>query len=785
MAENTTRQPNGGKGITPRELYRIHEQAVKYAGLGLFRYDNQDRIVFVNSQVLRIFELQDRFDDPYELVGENLGDFVQLIGGAHEFRNAVQEQGEIHNFECELQTLAGNRKCVLFDAFPATNKGRPCAMQVVVRDITGRKTMEDELRESEQRYRRIVETAEEGIWVVDEGNKTVLVNTKTAAMFGCQAQEMIGRSVLAFLDMEHRESCGEVLDKCKKGHRQARELKFERQDGSALWARVACNPITTMEKSCCGVLLMVTDISERKQYEIELAREKERLAVSLRSIADGVITTDADSHITMMNQVAEELTGWSEQDAIGRPLDDVFRVYEPSTNKHASHIYENALKDGHCMSPMFKVELMTRDNKRRIVADSTAAIKDDAGDVMGIIIVFRDITQQQRLEIEREKAARLESLGNLAGKIAHDFNNILTGIAGNISLARAELVAGSGAADLLQEAEGECIRAAQLTSQLLTFSSGGSAATAQTSIGEAVKQAAEFAVRGSNVKADITIAPQLWSVCLEAAQIDQMVRHLVRNAVQAMPSGGIVSVIAENVELDDDNVPVDRSPGRYVRLIFADHGVGIPPEQRDKIIDPYYTTRPGRVGMGLAIVYAILQKHSGWLHIDSAVGEGTRVELYIPAQEQSAPTDSKKDYEEEEKGMLQGKRILVMDDEATLRRLIERVLTKSGLVVDTVSDGDAAIDRVRDARREGTAYDLVILDLTVPRGRGGQEVLSEIRAIDSDVPVIAASGYADAPAIESPGEFGFDEVLLKPFQIGELQDLVRKILESRISSEDD
>lgn len=758
---------------------------MKFAGLGLFRYDNQDRIVFVNSQVLQIFELQDRFADPDELVGENIGDFVQLIGGACGFRDAVHERGEIHNFECEFQTPAGNRKCVLLDAFPVNDRGQTCAIQVVVRDITGRKAMEDELRESEQCYRRIVETVEEGIWVVDEDNKTVLVNTKTAAMFGCQAQEMIGRSVLAFLDMEHREDCGEVLEKCKKGHRQARDLRFERQDGSALWARVACNPITTMEKSCCGVLLMVTDISERKEYEIELTREKERLAVSLRSIADGVITTDADSHITMMNRVAEELTGWSEQDAIGRPLDEVFKVFEPSTKKHASHIYENVLKDGHCMSPMFKVELLTRDNKRRIVADSTVAIKDDAGDIMGIIIVFRDITQQQRLEMEREKAGRLESLGNLAGGIAHDFNNILTGIAGNISLAQAELAAGSGAADLLKEAERECSRAARLTAQLLTFSRGGAETGAQASIGEAVKQAAEFAARGSNVNVDIKTPPGLWNVCLEAAQVDQIVHNLVRNAVQAMPNGGTVYVNAENVELGGDAVPLGKNPGRYVRLSFQDHGVGIPPDQRDKIIDPYYTTRPDRVGMGLSIVYSILQKNSGWLDIDSAVGKGTRVELYMPAQEQPESTGSKKQDEEEGKGMLQGKKVLVMDDEATLRSLIERVLKKSGFIVDTVSDGAAAIDSLRDARREDTAYDLVILDLTVPGGKGGQEVLSELREVDADVPVIVSSGYANAPAMKSPREFGFDEVLLKPFQVGDLQELVWKTLAAHVSSEDD
>ena len=632
--------PQKNNAVSTREMNKARRQAVEFAGIGLFRYRYDGTIIFSNAEAVRILELEDRFPDPEKLAGRNIEDLVLYMGPKKRLRDAVKEFGEVQNFEYEFKTLKGNRKCVLYDAFPVKRRGKPDEIQVIIRDITGRKVMENELRDSEQRYRRIVETAEEGIWVVDEHSNTILVNAKTASMFHCRASEMIGRSVLSFLDMEHRDDCANVLAKCKAGHRQARELKFLRQDGTPLWTLVACNPITSMEGACCGALMMVTDISERKEYELALAREKERLAVSLRSIADGVITTDVNGQITMLNPIAEDLTGWQEREAIGRPIEDVLKVFDPETGKPAKHIYEDALRDGRISVPPCKVELACRDNKRRLITDSTAAIKDESGDIMGVIIVFRDITRQHHMEVEREKNARLESLGLLAGGIAHDFNNILTGIAGNVSLVKASFSLDSEATELLTEAEDECMRAAQLTSQLLTFSKGGAAADIQAPIGETVKQATLFALRGANVSADLRIAPHLWEVRLDPSQVDQIVHHLIRNAVQAMPSGGTVTVKAENMEMERDAAALERPAGSFVRLTVRDRGAGIPPEEQEKVFDPYYTTQPRASGMGLPIVHSIVQKHGGWVNINSRVGEGTSVEVFLPGEKAPPPTAS-------------------------------------------------------------------------------------------------------------------------------------------------
>lgn len=277
---------------------------------------------------------------------------------------------------------------------------------------------------------------------------------------------------------------------------------------------------------------------QRKQLEKNLVEEKKRLEVTLHSTGDGVIATDIEGNVTVLNRVAEQLTGWTQEEAIGKPLNEVFHVINENTRKRIPNPVATVLETGRIVGLINHAVLISRDGTERIIADSGAPIHDELGNLFGVILVFRDITETRRLEEELHRLDKLESIGTLAGGIAHDFNNLLTGIIGYISLARRHVEPQSKADKGLIEAEKASWRARDLTQQLLTFASGGLPIKKTVSITELIKESATFALRGSNVKGEYSLPDDLWRVEIDEGQINQVMTNLVINAVEAMPGGG-------------------------------------------------------------------------------------------------------------------------------------------------------------------------------------------------------------------------------------------------------
>jgi signal transduction histidine kinase len=262
------------------------------------------------------------------------------------------------------------------------------------------------------------------------------------------------------------------------------------------------------------------------------------------------------------------------------------------------------------------------------------------------------------------KAQKVEAVGVLAGGIAHDFNNLLTAIMGNISLARLYAQPYAKISARLTEAENACVRARELTHQLLTFARGGAPIRHTASISELLEESATFALRGSNVRCDLSIPETLWLADIDCAQIHQVFINVILNAAQAMPEGGIVRVRAENITVNADNV-LSLRPGRYIKLIISDEGCGIPAEHLPKIFDPYFTTKEGSSGLGLPTAYTIVAKHNGHMAVESTVGIGTTVSMYLPAsQPQTVPAPPEESHAKAGRG-----KILVLDDEAAIRDL--------------------------------------------------------------------------------------------------------------------
>lgn len=517
--------------------------------------------------------------------------------------------------------------------------------------------------------------------------------------------------------------------------------------------------------------LRILPVRMVRQAVLSLFEEKERAQVTLRSIADGVISTDGQGKVVLVNAEAEMLTGWSQQEAQGRHLHEVFHILDEKTRAVLENPVEQVLRQA-TVQLVNHTALVARDGTERIIANSGSPIRNAAGKLIGVVLVFRDVTGKQKLEAEMQKAGKLESLGILAGGIAHDFNNLLTVILGNISLAMTYTSPEDALHDRLVSAEGACLRARNLTYQLLTFSKGGAPVMETVSLPELIRSSSDFALTGSHVRPEINIADNLPSVKVDAGQINQVLHNLIINAVEAMPGeGGIITLRADPVSIQkNDALPLPE--GEYVRISVQDQGTGVPQEQIPRIFDPYFTTKRWGSGLGLATSYSIIKNHGGHIMVDSVPGKGTTFHFYLPA----CQTLTVKNQEKEDR-IIRGKgMILLMDDEELVRTVAGEMLKALGYEVSFAVDGDEAIDQYRKAQESGKRFDAVILDLTIPGGMGGKETIRKILELDDKVRAIVSSGYSENPVMSECSGYGFAGVLSKPYNVRQMSRVLHAVL---------
>ena len=511
-----------------------------------------------------------------------------------------------------------------------------------------------------------------------------------------------------------------------------------------------------------GVSIVVNRHLElRRKAEDALAGEKERLSVTLRSIGEGVITTDLSGKVSLMNRVAEELTGWLQEEVIGRNLEEVFVIMDEKTRQRPLDFLDRFFESGPIRVLPSHTILISKDGTQLLISGKGTPIRNKNSNIVGIVIVFRDITEQEHMLKEILKADKLESVGILAGGIAHDFNNILTAILGNISLAKMDVDPRSKIYHILAEAEWASIRAKDLTQQLLTFSKGGAPIKKTTSMNTLLTDWVSFALRGSNVKWCLQIQDDLWHVEIDEGQVSQVIHNLIINADQAMPDGGTIIVSAENYIHNGSNL-FHLASGKYVKMSVLDEGVGIPPEHLEKIFDPYFTTKAKGTGMGLASSYSVIRRHGGHIQVNSKVGCGTEFLMFLPASEKCiAPKSQLKEIPHQGTG-----RVLLMDDEPLIRDLAAELLTCLGYSVATSRDGAETIDLYKESKQHGEPFDAVIMDLTIPGGMGGKEALEKLLKLDPQIKAIVSSGYCNDPIMGDFRRYGFAGVLAKPYSVG-------------------
>jgi signal transduction histidine kinase/CheY-like chemotaxis protein len=452
----------------------------------------------------------------------------------------------------------------------------------------------------------------------------------------------------------------------------------------------------------------------------------------------------------------------------------VFEYVHPEDAPAVMEIFKNSIRTLSSGQAVFRYR--HRDGEWRWLESSGKAFLAKNGEACGVV-VSRDITERKKIEEELLRASKLESLGVLAGGIAHDFNNLLTAIIGNLSLAKTSSNPSAEVVKCMVEAEKASLRAKGLTQQLLAFAKGGAPVRKTTAINPVLREAAGFALPGSKVRCEFHLPDDLWMVEIDEGQISQVINNLVINAQQAMPEGGIISIRGENFTLDTEKAGehVLFQQGRYLKISITDHGTGIKKEHLSRIFDPYFTTKQRGSGLGLATAYSIIKNHEGYITVTSELGVGTTFTLYLPASFKDLPSQPN----QRERSLLGKGKILVMDDEESIRELLVQMLTYCGYEAIVAGDGETAILLYTEATRAGLPFHAVIMDLTIPGMMGGKEAVKLLLDIDPDAKAIVSSGYANDPVMAEFRKYGFRGVVAKPYQIEELSEVLQTVLEGK------
>ena len=513
-----------------------------------------------------------------------------------------------------------------------------------------------------------------------------------------------------------------------------------------------------------GTCMVIELVAPRLAYALAMGMALDALAESetrfrdvFDTVGDGIIVADVSNRkLIMANSAICNMLGYTASDLVALSVND---IHPKERVEEVVQIFEAMVRgdQDHAM------EIPMQHKNGSVVLADVSARRTVISHKRCVVGVFRDAGERLRREDEQLQVQKLESIRTLAAGIAHDFNNLLTGLIGNVSLAQMQLDKGQQAWELLDEAQRAAMRGTALTRQLLTFAKGGAPVRTRTNIVQVVRDSANLAASGSNVQCQFDLPSAECAVTGDEGQLAQVFQNLVRNAVEAMPGGGVVGVQVSRQK---------SKRGDEVCIEVSDHGPGIAPEVLDKIFTPFFTTKDKGSGLGLAVAFSIVQNHGGRIQVSSKPDVGTTFRVSLPVLEgrESVPSPT----HETRPGV---GRVLVMDDEAMVVRMAEKILHNAGYQTQGAANGDVALAAYLEALARGQGFDVVILDLTVPGGMGGREAAERILAIDPSARLMVSSGYSEDAVMANFRRHGFCAVLPKPYNAQQLCDAVHAVLQ--------
>lgn len=633
--------------------------------------------------------------------------------------------------------------------------------QSIMRDVTERIKVEEDLREYQQRLELIfrINPSVMSISTLQEG-RFLSVNPAFSKLTGYAVEEMVGRTsseLEIWADKNQREQLVKSLKSPAQIVTAVVKVRCKSGELVSILASITIIRIKNTDYS----LVVGMDISDRIRMENALRANEEKISTLLHLIPDSIFRIYRDGTI-----LEKKIDGSSaEQLGIaGEEPQEIFQLIPQREERHqAAEIIERALRTRQTLSFNFSVNSDAWHYFECVVTPSST---DEC------VCIIREMTERRRMEEELVKSAKLESLSVLAGGIAHDFNNLLSGLFGYVELAREFLQQGETAKALLNlnKIPGVFERAKNLTYQLLSYAKGGEPVRTVVDIAQIVHDTTTFILSGTSLKPEFHFSDQNLLCEVDANQISQVIDNIVLNSVQAVPDGGKLLVCVERLE-PGKGLPAQLKSAPHVKISFRDFGPGIPPEIKARIFDPFFSTKKEGSGLGLSTAYSIVKKHGGYIEANSELGQGSEFVIFLPVG-----TD-KIQLQRSGENQIHGRgNILVMDDEEFMRNLISTSLSSMGFFVETVPDGKIAVEKYESYLKKGRSFDVVVLDLVVVDGLGGVAAVRELRKTDPNVLAVASSGYADDPVIADPQRFGFDAAISKPYRASELGSLLNRLI---------
>ena len=747
------------------------EQILEAMPVALVYADVDRRIMQVNSAFTRMFGYapEEVLGQKTEIIYARPGEFEEQ--GRRRYNRQARET--YASYEIAYRRKNG-------EIFPSETVGTPVrdsrdrviGLLGLVRDITESKRAEEAVRESENRFRTLFEAAPVSMLALQDG-KCTLANPASARLLGYERPEdLVG---LSALDTIAPESRGLIQTRMAQLDARQRnepvELSVLRPDGERAWTLSSSVSIDLVGRP--AVLVIGQDITRQKRAE----QERERLLSAIEQLAEVIVITDAEGTIQYVNPSFEKVTGYTMDEVQGRNprilksgrRDEAFyrELWETITGGRIwQGRFVNRKKDG---------SLYTEEA-------SVSPVFDEGGTVTNFVAVKRDITSEIEWERRLTNAQKMEALGTLAGGIAHDFNNILSAIMGFSEMVEADLPEESRSRDDIKEVITACTRARDLVKQILTFSRQSDREPRPVRLDLVVKEALKM-LRSSlptSIEIRQSVSPDIPAVVADPTQAHQIMMNLCTNASQAMEDGhGTIEVALDKTRLDAEQAARigERAPGAYVRLEVRDTGEGIPSDALERIFEPYFTTKKvgEGTGLGLAVVYGIVQECGGGITVESRPGRGSTFSVYFPATEKEGLPPSEAGREQLPSGR---ERILFVDDEPPIARLGRRYLERLGYTVTVQESSEEALALFRE---DAAQFDLVVTDMTMPR-MTGDELAAEILAIRPDMPVILCTGYSSRVSESRAREIGVRAFVMKPLTQSELAHTVRRLLDERPGS---